>query len=331
MNTTSTTAERSARPSDGREFYGLPFEAGPARRITDTGRTRPDGLEELLNEPAYDGAMISLRLGGRQIEIRRAHTYRDRDDSKHDPVDVKDEAGAEAGAAKRDVITRFSEASRRRLLRLFHSLRRSQDVLMVTLTYHETRPTPERCKRDLDAFLKRLNRLLEGRQVGAIWRMEPQERGVPHFHLLMYGIRYLDAQMLSREWHEVTAETSEQHRKSGVDVERIQSPEQAAAYCSEYLAKVEDGEWPEAGGPEWKRPGRFWGVFRRGALRVAAWDGHWSIPSVAADWLIGTLLDEWDVDIPPDVLPPRLTINTRGSPGDRLRSLLKRIEAEGFR
>jgi hypothetical protein len=41
--------------------------------------------------------------------------------------------------------------------------------------------------------------------------------------------------------------------------------------------------------------------------------------------LIAMLLDEWGVDLPEGVVPPRLTINTRGDPESVLDALTGRL------
>jgi hypothetical protein len=37
----------------------------------------------------------------------------------------------------------------------------------------------------------------------AIWKLEPQKRGAPHFHLLVWGIAFLHYQRLARRWFEI--------------------------------------------------------------------------------------------------------------------------------
>jgi hypothetical protein len=136
---------------------------------------------------------------------------------------------------------------------------------------------------------------------------------------MLFETRYLSAEKASEWWHEITDETSEQHRKSGVDVELVEEVEQAAAYCSKYLAK-EDSE--EAG---WDEPGRFWGVFRRLALPVARWSRNVRLSDEEAAYLIDGLLNEWDVDLPEHASVPRLIVNTFSDPSERMDRLLGRL------
>lgn len=81
---------------------------------------------------------------------------------------------------------KVEELSRRSLARLaFLATVNSAWLLsMITLTYPVHFPiTGEACKRDLHLFLTNLKRRHKG--VRYIWFMEFQERGAPHFHILL--------------------------------------------------------------------------------------------------------------------------------------------------
>jgi hypothetical protein len=241
---------------------------------------------------------------------------------KEKPDDRGTSSGSDNGEGrdwKRSEITGFSERSRRRLRKLLHSLDREADSLFLSLTWHEVLPTPDEAKAALDRFWKRMRRVFPG--ASAVWKMEPQERGYPHFHLMVYGIRWINPQTVSRLWHACTEETSEQHRKSGVDVEWVRGDEKLQSYLAKYFSKTDEG-WPEAAGKEWEQPGRFWGKLERKNLPYAAW-ADWTVqldPHQAAH-LIRRTLDEWGVEL--DVLPPSLTINTRGDPSAVLDELVQ--------
>jgi hypothetical protein len=279
------------------------------------------------NRPAFDEPCIAIRPEGRQLVISRGGTPEVDDDP--DPIGQAPNSHVNSShdnrpepEGTRGEITGFSEDSRRRLRRKVHSLKRTDNALFVTLTWHEELPTPERAKTALDAFWKRLRRSFPG--ISCIWKMEPQERGFPHFHLLIYGVQYIDAQWVSELWHEVTNEESEKHRKSGVDVEWVRDDGKLQAYLAEYFAETYE-EWPEAGGEAWRQTGRWWGVRDRKNLPRAAW-ADWCkyLHSRDATYLIAELIEEWGVDTG-GVIPPTLTINTRGDPKERLQSLLDRL------
>jgi len=103
---------------------------------------------------------------------------------------------------RRGKITRFSAQSRGRMIELVASINRPacrHKPLMVTLTYPAVFPDEGRAvKRHLDMFLKRLKR--EFPQSAAIWKLEYQRRGAPHFHILLFGVPFINAMWLSRCW-----------------------------------------------------------------------------------------------------------------------------------
>lgn len=266
-----------------------------------------------------------MRGEGRQIFISTG-----RDLSLDDELpDGKDEADREVSTpgGEEQRITGFSADSRRRLRSKMHTIRRDAEGVFLTLTYQHTDPTCREAKRHLDTFWKRLRRWLEEDGVGRIscvWKMEPQERGTPHFHLIVYGVSFINAQKVSRLWHEVTDEVDHRHRKAGVDVERaVNEDGKLQAYLAKYLAKTYD-HWP--GPQDLTYTGRWWGIMGRDHVPWAQWDETAvQVHQKEAERLIRDLLDEWEVDIPDDVIPPTLTVNTRGDPSKRFLEFVNRI------
>lgn len=162
--------------------------------------------------------------------------------------------------AKRGKIRTFSRRSRARLMRLLAKLDKSKMPCFITLTYPSSFPSAKVAKGDLKAFLKRLMRLSP--QAAGVWKLEFQERGAPHFHLLVWGLNKFALQFLrewvSRAWYEVVKSRDEKHLKAGTNVQRVRSWKSVMGYASKYLGK--DVEVPE------QEPGRFWGTFNRKAL-----------------------------------------------------------------
>lgn len=112
-------------------------------------------------------------------------------------------------------IRTFTRGARSRLLRTCASIPAehvASGLLFRTLTYGreygawdgEAPPVwaqdPKRWKRDLDAFGKRVRRKFP--RAGCVWKLEPQQRGAPHFHLLAVGMSELAGYWLSDAWHE---------------------------------------------------------------------------------------------------------------------------------
>jgi hypothetical protein len=169
----------------------------------------------------------------------------------------------------RGEVVGFSAASRRRLLYLVASINRS-DVgvpLFVTLTYpgEEWERFGGR-KEDVKRHLDTLHHWLSYHYPSAvvIWRQEFQKRGAPHFHLLVFGVEFIDCYLVAFEWYRVVGSGQESHLAAGTQVKGCKSWEQATAYVAKYMAKLETFAGSDV--PIHSRPGRIWGVWNREAL-----------------------------------------------------------------
>lgn len=167
----------------------------------------------------------------------------------------------------RGEIKGYSASSRKRQLQTVSRAGNAVPVF-VTMTYGEKFPDdPSDWKRHLDKFFKRLKR--KHPDYSALWRLEPQERGAPHFHLLVYqssGKRpFLPWQWVANSWAEASEDVSPEHIAAGTRVEALRSARGAAFYVAKYLAKLPEGEER----PEWAKVGRHWGIHNRGAFPFA--------------------------------------------------------------
>lgn len=167
------------------------------------------------------------------------------------------------GGSKRGKVTTFSKDSRRRLLDLLSSINRERVrrlPLFVTLTYPAIYPDDgQKVKTHLDTFLKRLKRAAPS--ASAIWRLEYQKRGAPHFHLLVFGVPYLPHRVVALWWYAIVGSGDIRHLGAGVEVRQVRSWRGVMSYAGKYMAK--------ASGPD-VQPGcgRFWGVMNRDALPI---------------------------------------------------------------
>lgn len=176
------------------------------------------------------------------------------------------------GGGIRGKVTRFSLQARKRMLELLARVRQSFiEAFFLTLTYpgkayaHD----PQVWKRDLDVFLRRLQR--EFPQVCGLWRLEvkPRQSGecvgqpAPHYHLLVWNIALhplLFREWVKRAWWEVVGSGDPDHLQAGTQCDRVRSRRHAAFYVSKYAAKMGDVPVdPETGALI--DVGRWWGRF----------------------------------------------------------------------
>lgn len=213
---------------------------------------------------------ITLKAQGRLLKIV-AHT-----------------GSATGSYGKRSEVRDFSRASRLRLLQKMATINveGGKAVIFVTLTYGTLFPVPHVAKRHLDNFLKRILRRFP--HASAIWRLEFQERGAPHFHIMFFNLPFLYKRTLKRIWGAVIGREYWDllHGKPSepfTRIEMLNGYRHAAAYMSKYVAKLpssggfnfasyltDDGEFlhPETDESD-GGIGRWWGVFNKACLPIA--------------------------------------------------------------
>jgi len=167
--------------------------------------------------------------------------------------------GRGSRGGKRGRIHGFSRRSRSRLMRRLGMVSRHADLpVFITLTYPEQYPGPSEAKRHLRAFLMRLRRRYPNS--GWVWRMEFQKRGAPHFHLLVWGVKFIPWVWVARSWYEVVGSGDPRHFYAGTRVEAVRSWRGVVAYASKYIAKEAD-HWEGWTGRVWGFGGRVpWAV-----------------------------------------------------------------------
>ena len=173
------------------------------------------------------------------------------------------------GGGKRKRINGFSVKSRRRLMQTIASVRRDAELpFFVTLTYPYNFPDPKQSKSHLDTFFKRLSRAFSH---GSIWKLEPQERGAPHYHLLVWGCDENEfIKFVPLAWYEIAGGGDANHLRWHLGilgngnkhcVQRVRSFRGVWSYASKYLGKTFDvSGWSD------KWTGRYWGVINRGDI-----------------------------------------------------------------
>lgn len=178
----------------------------------------------------------------------------------------------------RGKIEHFSKRSRKRLLEMCARLDLARivsemPVIFVTLTYAAQFPSTEQSKQHLRAFLERIRRIAP--DASGVWRLEYQERGAPHYHLIFFNLPYVPKRELQSMWGEIVGlqfwdRTGEKLRPPMTRIEAIRNPRHAMAYVSKYVAKHEDsGSDSGFNDVPYLHAGRFWGIFNREKLPFA--------------------------------------------------------------
>ncbi len=216
---------------------------------------------------------VQFSAGGTLLRYREAHR-----------------AGSQTPPPRSSIMS-FSEKSKHALLCFFNSVDREQidpaRLVMFTPTYPAIWPGEWRAwKRHLDLLHQRMIRAFG--HLPTIWKLEPQKRGAPHFHLIMLLTSEMalpDGLARFREWCSIHwpaivagwgARTrgvkSDDHLKNERvtlhSVELLRSWDKAGYYVAAYLGKpsvfMDQGDHaPGHHAGECMQSGRFWGVWHR--------------------------------------------------------------------
>lgn len=164
--------------------------------------------------------------------------------------------GNHLGGGKRGKIEVFSKESRYRLFSMMHKLT-FKTVTFLTLTYPLQYPSdPKVYKGHLKEYRRRFEKKYG--PVPAVWRLEFQERGAPHFHLMYLDMGFIPVHELCWLWKCVVKSWDMAHELLGVDIKLITSGKEKkliASYLAKYVGKVDQSEGKNDG----SGVGRYWG------------------------------------------------------------------------
>jgi hypothetical protein len=175
-------------------------------------------------------------------------------------------------SSTRGRIVELSQKARSRLAEKCYELTALGHIpeLMVTLTYPgkwlSVASSGQMVKGHLQTFRKRLERYLIKYNISlsALWFLEFQKRGAPHFHLILWGgLSVLNKKSLkawvSRNWAAVVkhSELVERwkHEKAGTQVAKMKC--EHFGYAVKYATKMQQKSVPSEMGDV----GRFWGLW----------------------------------------------------------------------
>lgn len=260
-------------------------EEGPRPRIViSAGAFAIEAPDLARRERRYERALKS-----RQLDVDVAATYLARGDEPPERVPSRE-------------ITGWSRKSRANMVRALCELDYEPMLAdptrlpaMVTLTYPgdwlAVAPTGKDSKRHLQALRRRFEKAW-GEPLKAVWKLEFQRRGAPHYHLLLVpphgvsrtpGARATAAarvgaglpfrEWLSAVWSDIVGhpdlEERRRHRLAGTGVDyaeglKARDPKRVAVYFTKH-GSFQAKEYQHCVPEEWRGPGdgpgRFWGYW----------------------------------------------------------------------
>jgi hypothetical protein len=162
---------------------------------------------------------------------------------------------------KRSTITTFSRKSQARLLTGLSKVKKSCIPVFVTLTHPDNFPDVEQSKKNFRALAMRMRRKWANCVIE--WKLEPQQRGAPHYHLFVWNVSFVDLMaFIPLNWYEIAGQGDINHLlfhlgqlKNEHCVQEIKSWNGVMHYASKYFSKPSDSDW--------NHPGRFWGILGR--------------------------------------------------------------------
>lgn len=158
---------------------------------------------------------------------------------------------------KRGMIRGFSHGSRTRLLDRLNSVERStlpNHGKFVLLTYGDEFGSDwRRWKQDIRDMHDAMRRKYG--PFRAVWRMEFQERGAPHFHLMVWIDVKLDFDFMREAWSRIATEGYANHGLLYVGLQAMRSWGGCVWYCAKYISKLAPAD------AERHESGRHWGTW----------------------------------------------------------------------
>lgn len=179
----------------------------------------------------------------------------------------------QTGGGIRGNVADFSRGSRRRMLRKMAMTDKRIKPIFITLTFPDKWPgSPKEWKRMLKIFIQRFRR--QYTDSGGVWKLEPQARGAPHYHMLVW-MSEIEIESVIRwvsdNWYQVVGSNDLRHwkwhmgllgRGNKACVGPVTSEHGVMGYAGKYIAKLaDDYELDPAIRAAWSAAGRWWGVW----------------------------------------------------------------------
>lgn len=179
------------------------------------------------------------------------------------PIFDRTEFSKKFGRGLRGQITRFTQRSRKNMLERFAIIDKEKagGATFITLTYASNMQDEELAFSHLRKFLKRLKYTAEismsassdisvvrGDNMFFCWKKEYQDRGAIHWHVMAFGLKWIDKDWLAYTWSDVISESMPMMCSDGekmdcpvfTRVDYCRSPRKAWYYMGKYMAKTVD-------------------------------------------------------------------------------------------
>jgi hypothetical protein len=159
--------------------------------------------------------------------------------------------------------------------------------VFLTLTYPSNMNDAETGKAHLRAFLERVRRKFP--KASAIWRIEYQERGAVHFHLLFFSLPYWKADNIRLVWGEIIGENNPR-----IKIETIRTRRGTTYYVSKYVAKVGKTALVSLSSVPYSHAGNHWGYFNRPNIPMCELKIYEVLGDLKAFWDLRRAIDRYD-------------------------------------
>jgi len=237
------------------KFVGRYEIVRPSLYMVQVFKPLPPPPQIHLRQPA-----VEVALGGGFLRLRGGEL-------------AGDTMRASGDRPTRGRVKGFSRGSRRRLMVKLASVDRRKEMYrqkLITLTYPAVWPEdPVTWKRHQHAFRKRFLRRFP--TAALVWRMEPQGRGAPHWHILVFNVRFIDSGWIGEVWADITGGRAD----ACSEVRQVRSYRGVMSYAAKYMGKVDQAQHFRAqpGGEPLLEVGRLWGVVNKAYLpaEVRTW------------------------------------------------------------
>ena len=203
-----------------------------------------ESVPDLMAEVTFQGRLIKCKVGRPDLPQVQQWLV---DAIGELPVS---KPGKKAGG-RRGKVVGFSRGSRKRMLDHGAATawpeRGRCTGIFQSLTVGSSWPDAEGVRRWVERYLQAVCRKYPDH--GHEWRLDLQERGAPHLHILTCGLKWFDVKWGRSTWEHIIGWSERKHVQ--FHVREVENGRHAMSYLSRYLAKRDGGAEGrcEAGAP----------------------------------------------------------------------------------